>query len=64
MTISLITEYGRYDRAAITARAKELYRGRGSMTWADARSAAYGEAKEQIRSQQYTRPHDAKETKS
>lgn len=42
--MSLVTEWGRYDRAGITERAKELYAA-GDRTWDAARAEAYAEAR-------------------
>lgn len=50
----LVTPYGRYDRASVVARAKKLQRREGK-SWADAMSAAYREASDQLRAY-YNRP--------
>lgn len=48
--MSLVTEFGRIDRAAVTERAQELYYASGAqMSWGDARGAAYREAAHQLR---------------
>lgn len=48
--MSLVTPYGRVDRAAVTERAQELYYASGAqMSWGDARGAAYREAAHQLR---------------
>ncbi len=48
----LITEFGRIDRAAVTARAQEIYYASGAqMAWGDARGQAYREASHQLRAQ-------------
>ncbi len=45
----LITEFGRIDRAAVTARAQEIYYASGAqMKWGDARGQAYREAAHQL----------------
>lgn len=46
--MNLITPYGRFDRAAVTERAQQIYRA-DTMTWAEARSAAYAEASDELR---------------
>lgn len=52
--MSLVTEYGRLDRAAITARAREIYYAGNGVTWADARRQAHREASAELRD--YFRP--------
>lgn len=42
--MSLVTEWGRFDRASVTERAKEIYAA-GGRTWAEARTEAYDEAR-------------------
>lgn len=46
--MSLVTEFGRYDRAAVTSRAQEIYRA-GLMEWGAARARAYREASAELR---------------
>lgn len=46
--MSLITEGGSFDRAAVTARAKEIYRA-GNTVWGAARKRAYDEARDELR---------------
>lgn len=49
--MSLVTPYGRVDRAAVTERAQGIYYGAGAqMTWGDARGAACREAAILLRS--------------
>lgn len=46
----LVSEFGRVDRAGVTARAREIYAASGKkMPWGEARAAAYREAAEQLR---------------
>ncbi len=48
--MTLITEFGRIDRAAVTERAQQIYYASGAqMKWGDARGQAYREAAHQLR---------------
>lgn len=57
--MSLVTEYGRLDRAAITARAREIYYAGNGVTWADARRQAHREASAELRA--YFSPEPARQ---
>lgn len=41
----LITESGRFDRGAVTARAQEIFRARVAKSWGHAMALAYAEAR-------------------
>lgn len=45
--MNLINEFGRYDRAGVTQRARELYAA-GGRAWGDARAEAYRQARAEI----------------
>lgn len=48
--MNLVSEFGRVNRSAVTARAQEIYYSAGAqMKWGDARAQAYREAANQLR---------------
>lgn len=47
--MNLTTEFGRYDRAAVQARAREISKARGPMEWGEALTLAYREASDELR---------------
>jgi hypothetical protein len=63
MSEPLVTELGRYDRAAIVARAQEIYRG-GAPGWGAAMSAAYREASEELAARQAPPPLSVRAVRS
>lgn len=47
--MNLVSEFGRYDRAAVQGRAREIRAQRGPMEWGEALTLAYREASDELR---------------